>query len=63
MVLKAGKLVESWELTRECKKFLEDNSEGWMRGTREETARIREEEKLERLEMIKMKMKNPGKDT
>ena len=48
---KAGKLTESWSLARECKTFLEEITEGWMRRTREETARVREEEKLERLEI------------
>ena len=48
----AGKLTESWSLARECKKFLEENTEGWMRRTREETARVRvREEKLEMLEI------------
>ena len=53
-VLKAGKLAESW-------KFLEENSEDWHARTREETARIREEEKLERLEIVKQKRKRAQK--
>ena len=36
---------------------LEENSEVWEKRTREETARIREEEKLERLEIVKEKKK------
>ena len=54
-LLKAAKLTESWSLARECKKFLEEITEGWMKRTREETARVREEEKLERLEMVRIK--------
>ena len=57
LVLKAGNLAESWELARESKNYLEETSGGWMKRTKEETARIREEEKLERLEMIMKKSK------
>ena len=49
MFKKAGKLTESWKLLRECKKFLEENDKGWKKRTKEDTARIREEEKLHRL--------------
>jgi hypothetical protein len=52
---KAGKLEQSWSLMRECKDYLEENDERLKKRTREETARLREEEKLERLEMVKMK--------
>ena len=45
----------------ECRKFLEENSEDWHARTREETARIREEEKLERLEIVKQKRKRGQK--
>ena len=54
---KAGKLSESWKLLKECQKFLTENSGVWQARTKEETARIREEEKLERFEMIKLKKK------
>ena len=61
LVLKAGNLVKSWEMARESKKYLEENSEGWMKRTREERERIREGEKLERLEIIRKKKKKSKK--
>ena len=39
-------MEDSWNLLRECKIFLEKNAERWRKINREETARIREEEKL-----------------
>ena len=33
MFLKARKLTESWSLAKECRKFLEDNTKGWMKRT------------------------------
>ena len=57
LVLKAGKMDQSWDQGREYRRILEENSVRWMRRTREKTARIREEEKIERLEMIKRKRK------
>ena len=60
-IMKAGQLTVSWKLMRECKNFLEKNSDALQERTREETARIREEEKLERLEIIKFKKKRAQK--
>ena len=45
-------MSESCKLARECKRILEENSESRQKRTREEIARIRDEEKLERLEMV-----------
>ena len=58
---KAGKLTERWGMMRECKKFLEENSEMWERRTVQEGKRIEKEEKKTRLEMVERKKKNYGK--
>ena len=60
-IKKAGKLTSQWELLRECKKLLEENSQVWEKRSREETVRIEEEKKARRLEIIKEKKKKFGK--
>ena len=45
---------------RTCRDYLEKNSTRWERRTREETGRIKAEEKKERLEMVKEKRKKFG---
>ena len=39
---KAGKLTERWDMMRECKRFLEENSEKWERRTSQEGKKNRE---------------------
>ena len=56
---KTKKLSDSWKLAMECTKFLAENSASWEKRSREDTARIREEEKVERLEMIRKKADIP----
>ena len=51
----AGRLEGSWELLRECRKIIKEKSTDWEKRTKEETERIKEEVKRERLEMVKIK--------
>ena len=50
---KARRLEEGWKLLRECRKIIQENSEGWERRSAEETKRIKERDKQERLEIVK----------
>ena len=54
-------MTERWEMMRECKRFLEENSEKWERRTSQEGKRIEKEEKQTRLEMVERKKKKCGK--
>ena len=58
---KENELEEKWKLMRECKMFMEENSETWQRKTEEERVRIEREEKQTRLEMMEKKRKKYGK--
>ena len=60
-VEKAGKLEERWQMMRECKLFLEENSGTWERRTEEERKRIEKEDKQTRLDIVEMKRKKYGK--
>ena len=54
-------MTERWEMMRECKRFLEENSGKWERRTSQEGKRIEKEEKQTRLEMAENKKKKYGK--
>ena len=56
----AEQLSSRWDLMRTCRDYLEKNSSRWEKRTREETERIKAEEKKERLEMGKKKKNKFG---
>ena len=51
----AKRLTESWALMREAVRFLKKNSDSWRERRIDECERIREEEKLDRLALVKVK--------
>ena len=52
---KKEKLEQSWALLRECKDYIEKNSLIWEKRTKEETDRIKSEERIERLKIAEKK--------
>ena len=57
---KARKLSEKWALLRECTIFLRENNKKWEKRTREETQKIRKEEKEMRLRIVEERKKKFG---
>ena len=56
----ARRKESSWELMKEAIKFLKTNEERWRERRIEECARIKEEEKRDRLALVKEKKKRYG---
>ena len=52
---KARSLSERWGLLRTCRDFIKENSKGWKERGLEERKKIREEEKEERLKIVRNK--------
>ena len=50
----AARLTGKWELARECTKYIRENSESWKEKTKRKK-RIKEEEKILRLEVASRK--------
>ena len=57
---RAKKAEERWHLLRECTEYLEENAEGWRQRKIKEVERIREEEKTDRLTIVKLKKMRYG---
>jgi hypothetical protein len=56
----ARKKEESWDLMKEAVRFLKEKGDGWRERRIEECERIREEEKIDRLALVKEKKKRYG---
>ena len=59
--VEAKRKEDTWALMKEAITYLKVNTEGWVERRSREVERIREEEKLDRLAVIKQKKKRYGK--
>ena len=60
---RADREQRRWHLLRICKEIMGESGEKWRRREKEETARIKEEEKQERLRIIDIKKRKYGRKT